>query len=888
MNKYCINCGSELFPNAKFCVKCGAPVTIPEPTTPVVEKKIQETVEKAIEKPAERPVEKSVQKHIEKPSQKPVEKPEKKVSFSAQEDISFPKKKKNNRLLCGLLSILLIFQSAAVLLYGWPGFAIDKKRDIALVGDSAYGENSRGLSNITMTAKDYKVDPTLVNVGPDNSLVKAGDMVIDFGEFNLNEEGSLEIRDMGVKRDEENGLSAHCYDFSLGDIKDFSTYVTITLPYEKVENPSERLFVQYYNESTESWELMYSTLNEAEGTITFYTNHFSTFAVFDLFLYEDGFNSGPLAKVHFNPLKLDALINNCQVDNEAFFAMMKEKSPEDSGLVNIALDSFGLTSNLVSGVDYPVNFASTVSSTLTHSAEWPFASELGKVFGKVGAGLTAVKVGLSWYDSGSISEAFKKNKYDIAELGLSSAAGALGATPLTVAAGGVWLMGMVDDEIRSLQNKGYSSPAEHAYQLFTWDYVSYSKIANEFGCILPASMPARAYIDEMKDGVLVNNSNTWAWLLQVEVVKNRDNPQKLLESIDKVIDDYASTFWKLKPSVRKMIAEDVHRADPWIEPDSKEIIELKEDLKAVLRYRLRKFFERIYERLILDAKQRLLWDIIDLEKKMNVVTSIRIFTVDEDGKEIPLSETEYKDYIAAFSISPDDKPTIWTWNPGSEGKEEFKCTLYNYLSIGGPTYIKLYKTWEDQVADKAALTLQFTYNTSEVKLIIGEKKVPEEDASDKKNTIFNVDELYEGSVLGEDVNEIIEYAFDSAGVISVSSDKKGNASFAIPSFTKVENSTMGDRKLWDHDISCGSMTFNGTFDTKTGIGEFSSSGTQITVSFYRYQDNNSSTTIYTVTNIKATIAFNDYRGHHLKYEFEGTDSNGNVFTGSNTVDLIAN
>lgn len=874
MNKYCINCGSELYAKSKFCAKCGAPVSAILSTPPPLQKQFQEPIEKVVQKPVH----------------KPVERTEKKASFSPPEDplINLSKKKKKNNLLCVILSILLMFQSAAVVLYGWPGLAINKSTESYLETDKNYSENSRGFSNITMSAKDYEVNATLVTVGPENTLVKTGAMVIDFGEFNLSEDGSLEIRDMGVKRDEENGFSAHCYDFSLGDVKEFPTYVAITLPYENIKNPSQRLFVQYYDEITNTWELMYSKLNESAGTITFYTDHFSTFAVFDLFLYENGFNSGPLAKVHFNPLKLDTLIDNCKADNESFFAMMKKKSPEDSGLVNVALDSFGLTSNLVSGVDYPVNLSSIVTNTLTGSAEWPFATELGKVLGKVGAGLTAVKVGLSWYDSGSISEAFKKNRYDLAELGLSSAAGALGATPLTVAAGGVWLMGMVDDEIRSLQNKGYSSPAEHAYQLFTWDYVSYSKIANEFGCILPASMPARAYIDEMKDGVLVNNSNTWAWLLQAEFVKNRDNPQKLLESIDKVIDDYASTFWKLKPSVRKMIAEDIHRADPWIEPDSKEIIELKEDLKAVLRYRLRKFFERIYERLILDAKQRLLWDIIDLEKKMNVVTSIRIFTVDEDGKEIPLSETEYKDYIAAFSISPDDKPTIWTWNPGSEGKEEFKCTLYNYLSIGGPTYIKLYKTWEDQVADKAALTLQFTYNTSEVKLIIGEKKVPEEDASDKKITIFNVDELYEGSVLRRDVNEIIEYAFDSAGVISVSSDKKGNASFAIPSFTKVENTTMGDRKEWDHDISCGSMTFNGSFDPNTGIGEFSSSGTQITVGFYRYQDNHSSSTNYTVTNVKATIAYTDYRGHHLKYEFEGSDSNGNVFTGSNTVDLIAN
>jgi hypothetical protein len=110
--------------------------------------------------------------------------------------------------------------------------------------DKNYSEIFRGFSNITMSEKDYKVNPTLVTVGPENTLVKTGDMVIDFGEFNLSEDGNLEIRDMGVKRDDENGFIAHCYDFSLGDVKEFPTYVAITLPYENVKNPSQRLFVQ--------------------------------------------------------------------------------------------------------------------------------------------------------------------------------------------------------------------------------------------------------------------------------------------------------------------------------------------------------------------------------------------------------------------------------------------------------------------------------------------------------------------------------------------------------------------------------------------------------------------------------------------------------------------
>jgi hypothetical protein len=223
----------------------------------------------------------------------------------------------------------------------------------------------------------------------------------------------------------------------------------------------------------------------------------------------------------------------------------------------------------------------------------------------------------------------------------------------------------------------------------------------------------------MKDAVIVNKGNTWAWLLQREFVKNRNNPQKMFESIDKLLDDYANVFWKLKPSARKMIAEDIHVADRWQEPGTQEITEYKEGLKAVLRYRLRKLFACLYERCILDAKQRLLWEINGFEKQMNTVTEFSVYASDVDGKEIPLSKTEYKDYIAAFAKSPSDKPTIWSWSPGSKDNGKFMCMLYNFITMGTPSFVKFYKTWEDQVEDKAAFTLSFTYSAPAVKLKIG-------------------------------------------------------------------------------------------------------------------------------------------------------------------------
>jgi hypothetical protein len=169
-----------------------------------------------------------------------------------------------------------------------------------------------------------------------------------------------------------------------------------------------------------------------------------------------------------------------------------------------------------------------------------------------------------------------------------------------------------------------------------------------------------------------------------------------------------------------MIAEDIHRSDAWSEPSAEERLQLTETVKAKLRYRLRLLFARIYERLMLDAKTKLLWEIQDLEAQMNTVTEFSIYVLDEEDKEIPLSDTDYKEYLAAFSTSPTEKPTIWSWYPGGD-KPEFSCTLYNYIAIGAPGYVKFYKTWEDQVADEAAFTMPVTFAPNRVKIFIQEK-----------------------------------------------------------------------------------------------------------------------------------------------------------------------
>jgi hypothetical protein len=681
MGKYCANCGNQMRDGALYCGKCGASAAGTPP-----------------------------------PQQNYAPSGQKIYSASNTPPKSAARRRGGSHVLCVVLSIVLLLQIVAVALYGWPGFAVKSGANKGEPGrETAIRETDGviGFSDIRLKSNDYKAKPFTIDVGPENTIAKSNGIVVDFGAFNLSEDETLHIKDLGIKTDEKYGISAHCYDFHIEDTEEFPTLVSITLPYEQMENAADRLFVQYYHEDSNTWELLYSELNEADNTITFYTDHFSTYALFDYFEYTAGYNSGPLAKVAFNSAKLEKALNSASADAEIFFRMLKKNSAEDSGLIDVALDSLNLSGYIVSASDNTVKLISTsgfVSQELSKT--------LGKKLGKIGAGMVAIKVGLSWYESGNVTDALKAHRYDLAELGLGVVGSSLGLTPFTIAAAGIWILGMADQEVTNVYNQGYDGPIEHAYQYFTWEYVSYSNYSRSFGCTLPSKMPARAYFDDMKDAEIVSKGHVWARLLKQAFLKHRNEPVKIFQAFDKLVDDYTSVFWKLKPGVRKLIAEDIHRADAWEEPSAAEIAKQKEKLKGITNYRLRKLYACLYDRCILDAKQRLLWEMADLQEQLNTVTEFSVFVSDENGKELPLSKTKYKEYIAAFAASPQDKPTIWSWMPGREDKSTFQCTLYNYLAMDSPSCVKFYPTWEDQVNDKAAFSLPFTYDQPSVKLTL--------------------------------------------------------------------------------------------------------------------------------------------------------------------------
>lgn len=106
MGKFCTNCGTQLNEGARFCAKCGTSVSAhPIPVTQREE--------------APRPAEVQQPKHG---LPKATSAPQSNNKQPAAE--KHGKKGKPGNVLCVFLTVLFIIESAAVALFGWPGFAV--------------------------------------------------------------------------------------------------------------------------------------------------------------------------------------------------------------------------------------------------------------------------------------------------------------------------------------------------------------------------------------------------------------------------------------------------------------------------------------------------------------------------------------------------------------------------------------------------------------------------------------------------------------------------------------------------------------------------------------------------------------------------------------------
>ncbi len=619
------------------------------------------------------------------------------------------------KLLVPIIAMLLI-AAIVISLFVWPGFLkSEPTRD---------EEDGNPFSPIILNKRDYKVKPTVVKVGPDNYIAEVDDVIVDFGEYNdFLENKELQIKDIGEKFNEDQSLSAHIYDFELENQSKFFYPVAITLPCNGIEYP----YVQYYNEDTELWEFVPSVVSEYENSVIFLTDHFSIFGVFEstkgraaksIFVYENLANGPetPVSKVYYNPAYTREIIDKCNADTQSLIDSLKAGSAQSSKFSKAMLDSLGSTSSATGGSDY-------TSKVVAFLNDIEIPDALDKSLSCAGAALTSVKVGLSWYESGSISKALQDNAFDLAEFALSSAAQVYGSAPLTVCAGAAFLAGAANElgnDVTKWINGNYDTPVEHAYGGFAEKHLGYSYSKDRFIPIDLDKIPntATVLLTAPADSVLVSKtpSKIWGDIFRKAYLDNNGDPQKTMAAIDARINEYAVVFWGLDDNIRKIVSEDVHKAHDWKEPDHDMKVKMRDEMTAALKSKMRLLYKGLFDRFMIKAQKDCEKQMWDVARRLNKIIKVTIVVEDEDGNEIPISQSEYKNYLAAFIDPQTGEPLKkWQWNPS---KSDFEFTIFNYGAVGTPTTVKLYESKSDLKSNTSDTSLFFTFQRDKDRVIL--------------------------------------------------------------------------------------------------------------------------------------------------------------------------
>ena len=117
------------------------------------------------------------------------------------------------------------------------------------------------------------IEPLTATVSPENPICTIGDITVNFKEWNLEEEDTLELRVVGSRTDSGGEISLNLFDFNMasGD-NTFATDVEITLPRSQNGDANG---VVWYNPETDEWEPTAYDISEDGKNYILYIDHFT-------------------------------------------------------------------------------------------------------------------------------------------------------------------------------------------------------------------------------------------------------------------------------------------------------------------------------------------------------------------------------------------------------------------------------------------------------------------------------------------------------------------------------------------------------------------------------------------------------------------------------------
>ncbi len=588
-----------------------------------------------------------------------------------------------------------------------------------------------GLTDVSITAADLDVPALSATVSPEQPEVRLNGTMVNFGAYNLPGEKALAVKKLSAKTDAENGFSIQPYDFELEGMSEFVLPVLVEMAYEPtVEDDlleANRIFVQHYDEAA-GWRLIPSWIDTESNTVTILTNHFSTIGVFEDTRFQDaegvvslfrylGDYRGPTTPVYTTGNAIDA--NLAYIDESIFQTFIDTRTVPVRDAASGVLD---LMNHETSGTTYAL-FANSQAAY----------DSLSPTLGKAGMLFVFSKMANQWYNGVATEDIILDNAFNLGEIALSGTGAALAAPELTLAAAGVWAVGLTYD----VGTAGYEyirdSDARYvAYRDFS-EYGQIIYLPDEGKCVYIGERNdptyefyeadyARRYAIDLMD------QHGWAQAFASIQKKFKDDPRKITSALETLLESYLDVFWTTDGSrILAYLQEQPAgmlglgtMADDWVWPTEGEI----EGYKAAYRVRMKEFLRPIMKAMcqkeLLSLREQTFQAVVEAWPLLN--TEIRFEVRDAalpDGKYFPQSPLSEM-YMAFSPLSDAAIPSEWVCAERHERSDVvFTCNLYAYIKAGCPGTIHFWGTQADEHLMRPVLMAPFALSMPTTVVSVG-------------------------------------------------------------------------------------------------------------------------------------------------------------------------
>ncbi|MGI6150546.1 MAG: hypothetical protein ACOYIR_01135 [Christensenellales bacterium] len=278
-----------------------------------------------------------------------------------------------------------------------------------------------------------------------------------------------------VLENKEEGYKIEAYDFKLGEMTEFSDFITLRIPYdtsycEEGQDPAKCVGAKYKNETTGEWEDVLFEVDAAADELIIYTDHLSTFGAF--YVRNEGRRNAYITDVYSGITGIDQ--QQAMKTLREYVAGGGADGEEAANLAARILTGYNGFLGGVAGAAGEVGFATDLTGTILNIAslgsptfDTALASSAYKKMNKLGKVAAVVKIGAVMFSTKKTDDTLGLYK-DTAMLALSYAESAAWG----LAASGLFLF---DYAITTLFEQGLAMKMDkigEVYVYFNDQYIS--------------------------------------------------------------------------------------------------------------------------------------------------------------------------------------------------------------------------------------------------------------------------------------------------------------------------------------------------------------------------------------------------------------------------------